>query len=403
VAAPESARAGARGWAGLLALFTFAGLAETMFYGQTNAFTPIYLAELNLSAADVAAWTGWTASVASAFGLLFLPLWGALADRYARQPLVVRSFAVLAAAAAAMALSKSASTFPIGRGLTALALGNSGLMMTTLSERAPTNRHGLAFSIMNGAAPIGAFVGPLLAGPLVDRLGFRTLMGFDAAILVVVTLLMAFGYRDSYRGSSTRPVLRMAWESLTLLGRSPRLRTLFPALFLLFGGWMMAFTYVPLAASAIYLGQDIASAVGVVMGTGGLAALVLGPLIGASADRWGHWKVVVLGAAVTLVLWPIPALVSGFESFTVAWGVLNGVISSVFAVSFVLLARSVGPEERGRVMSFSYLPVNVGLLIGPGLGALITGRSVFAIFPAGAILTAAGIVLLLQARKYAER
>jgi len=29
-----------RGWIGLLTLFTIAGLAETIFYGQTNAFTP---------------------------------------------------------------------------------------------------------------------------------------------------------------------------------------------------------------------------------------------------------------------------------------------------------------------------------------------------------------------------
>jgi MFS family permease len=83
--------------------------------------------------------------------------------------------------------------------------------------------------------------------------------------------------------------------------------------------------------------------------------------------------------------------------FTGLWGVLNGVVSSVFAVSFVLLARSVGPELRGRVMAFSYLPINVGQLIGPGLGAVITRRSPFAVFPAAAILTALGVLLLARA------
>jgi DHA1 family multidrug resistance protein-like MFS transporter len=401
--AREGPEPSAKGWTGLLVLFTVAGLAETVFYGQTNAFTPIYLTELGLSPAEVTAWTGWTAALASAFGLLFLPLWGALADRYARQPLIVRSFAVTAAAAAGMALSGSPWAFLAARALTALALGNSGLMMTTLAERAPTNRHGLAFSIMNGAAPVGAFVGPMLGGPLVDRLGFRSLMAIDAALLLAITLLTVFGYRDPYRGGSTRPVMRMAWESLGLLGKSPRLRTLFPALFLLFGGWMMAFTYVPLAARAVYRGEDLASAIGLVMGTAGIAALVLGPAVGAAADRWGHWRVVLLGAAITIVLWPLPALAADLRTLTVLWGILNAVVSSVFAVSFVLLARSVGPEERGRVMSFSYLPINVGLLVGPGLGALITQRSVFAVFPAAAVLTLAGVAMLAQARRVAER
>jgi MFS family permease len=174
-------------------------------------------------------------------------------------------------------------------------------------------------------------------------------------------------------------------------------------LFLLFGGWMMAFTYVPLAAGAIYSGDDPASAIGLVMGTAGIAALVLGPVVGAAADRWGHWKVVLLGAAITIVLWPLPALAADLRMLTILWGLLNAVVSSVFAVSFVLLARSVGPEERGRVMSFAYLPINVGLLVGPGLGALITQRSVFAVFPAASVLTLAGVVVLAQARRVAER
>ena len=162
---------------------------------------------------------------------------------------------------------------------------------------------------------------------------------------------------------------------------------------------MMAFTYVPLATAAIYRGPDIASAVGLVMGTAGLMALVLGPLVGAAADRWGHWRVVLIGAAVTVVLWPLPALAHELGLFTGLWGILNGAVSSVFAVSFVLLARSVTPEQRGRVMSFAYLPINVGLLIGPGLGALITRRTPFAVFPASALLTAAGVLVLLRARK----
>jgi MFS family permease len=110
---------------------------------------------------------------------------------------------------------------------------------------------------------------------------------------------------------------------------------------------------------------------------------------------------VLIGAAATVVLWPLPALAHEVRLFTGLWGVLNGVVSSVFAVSFVLLARSVGPEQRGRVMSFAYLPINVGLLIGPGLGALITRNSPLAVFPASALLTAAGVLVLLRARRQA--
>ena len=47
-------------------------------------------------------------------------------------------------------------------------------------------------------------------------------------------------------------------------------------------------------------------------------------------------------------------------------------------------------------MSFAYLPVNIGSFLGPALGSLITRSSVFAIFPAAAIFTALGVVLLVN-------
>jgi hypothetical protein len=40
-------------------------------------------------------------------------------------------------------------------------------------------------------------------------------------------------------------------------------------------------------------------------------------------------------------------------------------------------------------------------LIGPGLGALITRRDPFAVFPASALLTALGVLLLYRARRSA--
>src|SRR5262249_48594576 len=156
---------------------------------------------------------------------------------------------------------------------------------------APEGRRGLAFSVLNSAAPVGAFLGPLLGGPIVDSHGgFATLITLDIALIVGVILMLSFGYRDGFKGRDTGPLLRMAAASVGIIWGSRRLRTLFPALFLLFGGWMLALTYVPLATAALYSGTAPGTAVGLVIGAGGLAALVLGPVTGLLADRFGHWR-----------------------------------------------------------------------------------------------------------------
>ena len=381
-------------WLWLLTLFTFAGFIETVFYGQMNAFTPLYLPKLGVPLADVAVLTGAIVALSTAVGIPFLPFWGALADRYARQPVIVRSFVAHLIAGLIMFIARDVWVFVIGRAVMSLALGNSGLMMTTLSERAPHARMGLAFAIMNSAPPLEAFIGPLISGPVVDRAGFPALLAIDGVLMLVVIAALSFGYRDSFKGTDRGSILRMATDSVKIIWQSLRLRALFPALFMLFAGWMLAFTYVPLAITTLYRGNAPGTAVGLVLGAGGLVTLILSPIVGALADRFGHWRTLFVGAIISVVLWPLPALTRDLTTFTIAWAVLNGVISGVFAISFSVLSESAPSDVRGRVMSFAYLPVNVGFMIGPAIGSVVTRFGVFTVFPVAAVITALGIGLL---------
>jgi DHA1 family multidrug resistance protein-like MFS transporter len=364
-----------------------------------GAFIPLYLPKLGIRPEDVPFWVGFMAAVSGLIGIPLLPFWGALADRYSRQPLIVRSFVAHSLAGVVSILAGNIWVFILGRAIMSFALGNSGLMMATLSERAPRERVGFAFAVMNGAAPFGAFVGPLIGGPVVDRWGFPLLLLIDTAIMVTVVLVLTFGYRDSFIGADRGPLLHMALDSVRIIWRSPRLMALFPALFLLFTGMMTAFTYVPLAILGLYSGGEPATAVGVVIGLSGFVSLFLAPALGALADRYGHWRVLIIAAVVEVFLWPLPALAPDLASFTLAWTILNGLASSVFAISFSVLSHSTEASVLGRIMSFAYLPVNVAGIAGPAVASILAKSNVFAIFPAAAIATAMGVVALLYARR----
>ncbi|HEY3344616.1 MAG TPA: hypothetical protein VGJ97_06800, partial [Anaerolineaceae bacterium] len=110
----------ASGWVWMLVLFTFAGFIETVFYGQLSAFTPLYLPNLGIRSDDIPRWTGLIASVTALLGLPFLPFSGALADRYARKPVIIRSFIVEMVAAILLLLAGSVGAFMAGRTLTSL-------------------------------------------------------------------------------------------------------------------------------------------------------------------------------------------------------------------------------------------------------------------------------------------
>jgi MFS transporter, DHA1 family, multidrug resistance protein len=382
-----------------LSLYTVAAFLETVFWGQMTAFTPIFLRNLGLAPSQIPVLIGIIAAIVGAAGIPFLPFWGALADRYSRKPMIIRSFVLYALAGILTVLAGNVWIFVIGRSLMSLSLGNSGLMLTTLAERTPSNRHGLAFAIMNSAGPVGAFVGPLLGGPIVDHWGFRALMLINVVLMIFVVLALSFGYLDAYHGASREPIFRMAAESVRVSFQAGRLRTLFLAFFLLYAGWMLVYSYLPLVVTSLYKGPNPASAIGYVLGAGGLLAILLSPIFGSLADRYGYWRILMVGAAVETILWLVPYWTRSLIPFAIIACIISGLAAAVFSISFNVLSTSAYPEIRGRVMSFAYLPVNLGFSMGPMLGSLLVGFNLFYIFPAAFAFTGLGLLVLNIARR----
>jgi MFS family permease len=388
------------GWRRMLTLFTLATFIEVIAYGQLSAFTPLHLPKIGIAPDDVPMAVGLISAGVNLFGLLFLPFWGVLADRFGRKPLIIRSFAATGAGLAVAAAAQNVWLFTLGRALNSLNLGNSGLMMTTLHESAPAARLGFAFGVVNGAGPLGAFIGPLVGGPLVDRYGFNLILAIDAALLAGVVLGLTFGYRDAFVPSRDRPpIMRAALDGLRIIWSSPRLRALFPALLVMFSGWMLTFVYLPLVVQRIHGDDGVGTAVGIALGASGLVTLLASPAIGAIADRFGHWRVLYIAAVADGMLWLVPWLTREYWPFVVAFALVSGIGSGVFSLSFNILASSATDAARARVMTFAYLPLNLGFIVGPGLGAFIVTRDVFGIFPAATVLELAGVLLLAYAAR----
>ena len=64
-----------------------------------------------------------------------------------------------------------------------------------------------------------------------------------------------------------------------------------------------------------------------------------------------------------------------------------------------MLAASATDAARARVMTFAYLPLNLGFIVGPGLGALIVSRDIFGIFPAATAFELAGVAAIAYAAR----
>lgn len=387
-----------RDWIGLTGLFAFASFVEIILFSNLAAFTPVYLQHLGFDDSSTHFWTGILASIGMLLGFWFVPMWGVLADRHGRKPLIVRSFAVEAVACAVMALAPNIWVFTIGRMLTGLALGNTGLMFASISERAPRARVGLAIALVTGAQPLGGVLGSLVGGFVVSAFGIVALWWFDGLLIATLFVVLLLFYHEPFVPKPTPHIFEMVRGALRDVVTTPIVVKYFVFSFLATCGYFFAYPYLSTRLIEIAPGADVGATIGVVFGIAGIATLIGTPFWGTLADKFGHARLLPLVTFLTAFAYFPLFFASNVVQFTLGYFVLSAFSPAINGLTFATIGLSTPPARRNAVMSMLYMPLNAAIVVAPTLASLVTTevRQVFVY--AAAVVFAAGVMLLLTRR-----
>jgi DHA1 family multidrug resistance protein-like MFS transporter len=393
-----SPRGTAVGWAAIALLFAATTCVESMSWTQLTAYTPLYLRELHVPAAQV---PGWIAAMSSLGWILALPLapfWGVLADRYSRKLVIVRSAAIEAVVFAGWALATSPVIALVFRSLNGFILGNTGVMLAVQASTTPKQRLALAVGIVGAGSPAGRALGPILGAALVHVIDVRGMLLVDSALSVLMAVLLSVFMRESqHERPADLRVLSLLRGALDEIVSKPLVWRLFLATAIVQVGLWTMLPYVP-----IYIGRlaasDPVTAVGVVLSAVGLGQAIASPLWGIAIQRVGHravLNVTSIGAAVALTTVALSHSLPVFALGLIANGVFAG---AILTASMAVLAATVSPERRGAVLGQILFPFYLGGVFGPPLGALAFGAGQPAVFGIAAVLSLAPLVVLLTLR-----
>ena len=400
-------------WHVLLGLFVLAGVVESQAFGHMGAFTPLFLQELNVPAAQVPTWTGILSALGFVIGLPLLPFWGVWADRYGRKLIIVRSAYVEGVLFTVAALSPNVWVLAVARLLGGFVLGNTGVMLALLADVTPRRRLGLAVGIASAGFPLGSAIGPYFGGLVAQGLGIRTLLlldaGMSALMGVVLTLLVREEPRVVEAGASAMRLLRAAVRHVLA---SPAVVRLFILYFMAMFGLSLAAPFVPILIQRLYHGADaqVASLIGATLMAAGVAMAVTTPLWGRLGDFMGRWRVLpvcLLALSAGLAAEALSPGLTALRATIFGIGLFQGAIGTTIIALLALLA----PEERrAPILNFALLPSQLSWFLAPITGAgLVTlaghvpqlaGMEVRAPFAAGAVALAAAMLL---ARRLAAR
>lgn len=137
-----------------------------------------------------------------------------------------------------------------------------------------------------------------------------------------------------------------------------------------------------------------ASVAGAVITGYGIVALVMGPIAGRLADRFGPvnvMKVSLIGSAAALTLFPFAHTVPALVGVTTLWAAFAELLRPA---ALAVAADAAPPEQRRASFAVSRLAVNLGMSVGPVAGGFLAEISYSFLFYVDAATSLAAAMLL---------
>ena len=396
----------ATSWQAILLAFATTSLVEGIGVSQVFALLPTQLTQIGVPDAERLSFVGLFSSLLFVLGMPLVPLWGVWADKYSRKAVIARSAIVEAVVFTGMALAREPWQVALSLLLIGFQLGNTGVMLAGIRDVAPRARLGTSIAIFGAVGPVGFALGPIIAGVLIDGLGWSIsgVFATSAVLSIGTALLVAFGTTE------IRPevvpqgrMLTLAFGAVRGVLGDPAVRRIFLIYGAAFLANQMSRPYLPVLVETIVgRGPGLASSIGLVAGTAALAGALISTLAGVLGDRIGFRPVLIgalAAAALAMGSMPLAASGGGLVALAVVAVVVGIAIPATGAMIFGLLATSVPPERRSATLNLVYLPLYAAGIVGPAIGGVVVQTGLPAPFLFGAVtLAIAAVAVVRQAR-----
>jgi DHA1 family multidrug resistance protein-like MFS transporter len=358
-------------------------------------FLPLFIQQLGVHPLSrVEEWSGIVGSVNFITAAICAPIWGALADKFGRKAMVVRSSIFGAITSALMGWSLNIWELTGARALMGMFGGFSSAATALVASQVPGSSLGFALGWMATAQMAGTLIGPVFGGIIADSAhDYRAVYLWSAAGVALAAITAAIFVKEDFtrrpRGEEKLPSSR---RQLLEILRHPELAPLLVVLALTQATALALSPVVPLyVQDMIGASPYLATFAGAAFAVMGIGDLVASPWLGKRSDQIGYRRIVLIslvGAAVFTIPQAFVHNIWGFLALRFGVGLfLGGIIPTANA----WIGRLFPAETRGMVYGLSYSASFTGMFFGPLFGGFMAARLGFA-----SVFIATGSLLLIN-------
>lgn len=357
-------------WRRNLYALWIAQLLAIVGFSMRTPFLPFFLGDLGVDTIEgQTLWAGVVNAAGAGVMAITAPIWGTVADRHGRKPMLMRaqfsSFITIG-----LMMFATAAWHLLGLRLIEGALAGTVTAATALvAVSMPKDRLGFGLGMIQTSVFSGSALGPLLGGFLADTIGYRASFGVSSTMLLSSGLITLFFVKENFtpvpRGEDAPKQVSM-WKLVAA-----------PALLGLIAG-MLAIRFSSAAVQPImplFVGElsgdpaNAATQAGLVMGVLGLTSAISSVWLGRLGDKRGHRKILLISMIGSgLVYLPMAASQAPWHLIVLSavFGIFAG---GTIPAANALVANMTAPERRGAIYGVIAAATSVGGFLGPLIGA----------------------------------
>ena len=381
-------------WRRNLAALWLAEFTAILGFSFAFPFLPLFLhRELHIpSGSQLAFWTGITASATGFTLALTSPIWGRLADRYGRKPMLIRAMIGGGISVGLMGLAQSALQLTVLRGIQGASSGTVAAATALVATETPGAHLAWALGILNSAISLGNAAGPATGALAASFAGLRAIFVVGGALLLLAAFPVLLYVRESpgrlgrAAAPPTMQVLRAARP-----GTVRALVVLMAAQGLQQTSYGAAQQLVVLRLLDLTSAREAQSLTGITFAISGIAT-ALAAVTYSRLLRRSNYRTVTTAAAALMGVTLLGTALAGTPALVIATFVISSFVTGSLIPAF---GAMIGLEAPRVIQATIFGIGSSAIALGFGFGPLIGGFVASAAGVQAALAVAGGIALAL--------
>lgn len=366
-----------------------AAFVSILGFNLVFPFLPLFIQTLgDYSEGEAALWTGVIGLITGVVGSFAALVWGQLADRRGRRPMIIRATAGAAFGLAVMGLATNLGVLLLGRVMFSALAGTVPASNPLVAAETPPEHLGMAMGMLQSSTFLSNTLGPLIGGLLAAGVGYRASFLITAGLYVASALPVIVLVRERFvRPVVTRGLARAITTDMADVVRTRAIALPILASLLALSGSNVATTVIALLVRDMVGAGHAETLAGLAFFILGLASALAAVSVGRLIARFGYRSLVSftapVSAALYLLLWVVPT----YPLLVALLGGL-GLVQGVQVPAMTALIASRAPRERaGSIFGVVSSINSIAFSGGPfAAGVLARAFGLRAVFPLSALL-----------------